>query len=522
MTVLLVDDQISILSGLISGIDWNALGVDAVRTAGNAAQAKKILGQEQVDVLLCDIEMPGENGLSLLRWARSKGMDLVCVFLTSHADFLYAKEAIQLGCFDYILQPARYEDIQGAVKKALNRVQADRKDKELEYYGILAQSHPEGVFQNLFSGWLAGGSLSLPRLRAMLGRFHKELPAQCSCALVIGQLLRWRAPPWPMEEWSYGLNNIFVELFGNAGMEALPFSIDQSSLGWFVYAREQFFPQKSQPLQILESVYLHLAQYFPCDFAFYLGKSLPVEEMEPQAGKLLHAKRDNVLQKSGVFPLDMATSSGDPLPGVDTVQMRRWEELLAAGEGHLLQEEVVRYLDELSGEEIFDYQFLHSLWLQFQQAVLNVMWEKQLGEKEILAALRQGETAQSLQAVKDAIEKTAAHFVREDPEQDRQTTVQSIEQYVENHLDSPLAVTDIAGAMFMNPDYLSRLFKTEHGISLKEYIVARKMRAAQVLLKTTALPVGVIASKVGYDNYSYFSQAYKKAIGHSPSEERKK
>lgn len=43
MTVLLVDDQISILSGLISGIDWDALGVDAIRTAGNVAQAKKSL-----------------------------------------------------------------------------------------------------------------------------------------------------------------------------------------------------------------------------------------------------------------------------------------------------------------------------------------------------------------------------------------------------------------------------------------------------------------------------------------------
>ena len=68
----------------------------------------------------------------------------------------------------------------------------------------------------------------------------------------------------------------------------------------------------------------------------------------------------------------------------------------------------------------------------------------------------------------------------------------------------------------MNPDYLSRLFKNEYGVPLKEHIVTRKMRAAQVLLKTTALPVGVIASKVGYDNYSYFSQAYKKALDIPP------
>ena len=118
MTVLLVDDQIRILSGLISGLDWDALEVSSIRTATNAAQAKIILQEEHVDILLCDIEMPGENGLSLLRWARNRNMDFVCVFLTSHADFLYAKEAIQLNCFDYILQPARYDEIQATVARA--------------------------------------------------------------------------------------------------------------------------------------------------------------------------------------------------------------------------------------------------------------------------------------------------------------------------------------------------------------------------------------------------------------------
>ena len=73
MTVLLVDDQVSILSGLISGVDWKALGVTAIRTASNAAKAKQILEGEPVDILLCDIEMPGENGLDLLRWARNRG-----------------------------------------------------------------------------------------------------------------------------------------------------------------------------------------------------------------------------------------------------------------------------------------------------------------------------------------------------------------------------------------------------------------------------------------------------------------
>ncbi len=74
----------------------------------------------------------------------------------------------------------------------------------------------------------------------------------------------------------------------------------------------------------------------------------------------------------------------------------------------------------------------------------------------------------------------------------------------------------------MNADYLSRQFKTETGISLKEYIVGQKMEAVKSLLKTTTLPVSVIASKMEYENFSYFSQLYRKTMGVSPSEERRK
>ena len=148
MNVLLVDDQVRILSGLISGLDWAALGVTGIRTASSAQAAKTILLQEHVDILLCDIEMPGENGLSLLRWARQQGQDFVCVFLTSHADFLYAKEAIQLGSFDYILQPARYDEIQATIARAITRVKNDNAEKELLHYGLMAKNQESVLFQN--------------------------------------------------------------------------------------------------------------------------------------------------------------------------------------------------------------------------------------------------------------------------------------------------------------------------------------------------------------------------------------
>ena len=100
MNVLAVDDQINVLNGLMVGVQWKKLGIDQVYKAGNAAEAKRILRACTVDILLSDIEMPGESGLQLLEWVRNEQMDIACIFLTAHADFGYAKnEAGQCGLY---------------------------------------------------------------------------------------------------------------------------------------------------------------------------------------------------------------------------------------------------------------------------------------------------------------------------------------------------------------------------------------------------------------------------------------
>ena len=109
MTVLIVDDQINVVSGLVLGIHWDKIGITKVLKAYNAYEAKEQLKKTEADIVLCDIEMPVENGLSLCTYCREQGYSSKFIFLTAHADFMYAKEAIQLGGFDYVLQPASYE-----------------------------------------------------------------------------------------------------------------------------------------------------------------------------------------------------------------------------------------------------------------------------------------------------------------------------------------------------------------------------------------------------------------------------
>lgn len=522
MTVLLVDDQISILSGLISGLDWDSLGITAIRTASSARQAKEILVNEHIDILLCDIEMPAENGLSLLRWARNKHMDFVCVFLTSHADFLYAKEAIQLGCFDYILQPARYDEIQATIAKAIARVQKNNTQKELEHYGTLVRNNTAGLFQNVFLDWSAGKSLSVSTLCTELKCLGSDLQSESDCFIILGHLFHWKTEPWPTQEWSYTLNNIITEAYETNKYGVLSFSIDHMSFGWFVYAPALHFAFPEQVLHPLREIYPVVSGHFPCEFAFYATPVVPLEQINAQSDALLKAKQNNILRESGIFCPAKQSDKFQIARFLDITQLRRWEKLLSEGRGESVYTEAWRYLAAIAESGKMNRDTLRRFWIQFQQVTLNASWTYGFTSEKFMPILEKGLNVQSLEETKTVIKNITDCFTADDKTvKNDKKLVEKIEWYVEDNIDQTIGVSDVAAALFMNPDYLSRQFKNEKGISLKEYIIQRKMQSAQVLLRTTSLPVSIIASKLGYDNFSHFSQVYRKKMGISPTDERK-
>lgn len=137
MNLLLVDDEPVSIQGILAGVDWTACGIDRVFTAYSAQMAKEIIQKETVDVALLDIEMPGENGVELLKWIRAQypKEKLPCGFLTCHASFSYAQEAIRLGCTDYLLKPVVYEKVEQLVLQLVRDAQQKSEDLRMRRYG---------------------------------------------------------------------------------------------------------------------------------------------------------------------------------------------------------------------------------------------------------------------------------------------------------------------------------------------------------------------------------------------------
>ena len=73
MTLLIVNDVEMTIKFLTTKIDWKKYRhFPDFFTAYNADEAKEIFRDQEIDIILCDIEMPGEDGISLIRWVRSQ------------------------------------------------------------------------------------------------------------------------------------------------------------------------------------------------------------------------------------------------------------------------------------------------------------------------------------------------------------------------------------------------------------------------------------------------------------------
>ena len=128
LKVLLVDDEPFIMQGLKVMLDWEREGFEIVRTASDGEEALRFLKEQQVDLIIADINMPGINGLELLEKIRGENIsDSYFVFLSGYADFSYAQKAISYECTYYLLKPVEKEELIRVLKKV-----REKNDKRIE------------------------------------------------------------------------------------------------------------------------------------------------------------------------------------------------------------------------------------------------------------------------------------------------------------------------------------------------------------------------------------------------------
>ena len=100
--------------------------------------------------------------------------------------------------------------------------------------------------------------------------------------------------------------------------------------------------------------------------------------------------------------------------------------------------------------------------------------------------------------------------------------IQSAISFIEQHITDDITAEDVANHVNISTYYLSKIFKKEMGVNFITYVTDRKMDLAKEMLVNTDIPVLNIALDLAYNEANYFSKAFKKKTGLTPSEYREK
>ncbi|MCM3112177.1 response regulator [Lederbergia lenta] len=114
--LLIVDDEPFIVDGL-AALDWNNVNIDQVYKATSGKTALQIMAQKKVDIIITDIKMPDMTGIEFIR-KLGLGRKSKTIFLSGYAEFEYAKQALKLEVFDYLLKPVTDDELYDAVLRA--------------------------------------------------------------------------------------------------------------------------------------------------------------------------------------------------------------------------------------------------------------------------------------------------------------------------------------------------------------------------------------------------------------------
>ncbi len=160
LRILIVEDEEIIRRGLISVIDWAGMGCRVVGDASDGLAGLELLRAEHPDVVLTDIRMPRMDGIAMAEHARAEGILPQLVFLTSYAEFDYAKKAIALQAADYLLKPVDEAELAALMR----RIAED---------GVVQEVMPQNVESMDWQRYFSDGSLN-PYVRHAIERIRTD------------------------------------------------------------------------------------------------------------------------------------------------------------------------------------------------------------------------------------------------------------------------------------------------------------------------------------------------------------
>lgn len=529
MHVMFVDDQATVLSGIAAGVHFRDLGVSSVRYATGTDSALEMLRQAPVELIFCDIEMPGRDGLELISEVRRLYPNTFVVMLTSHAEFEYAQAGMRLGCFDYILQPAPYDVIEQTIQRAQQQLQErDRKDR-LSEIGTRLQTSGMELLDNLTLSLMSSTEADVTEALEMLNLLGYPLRKETPVRLMLFRFSDFRnsETPLAMEK------EIHRAISDGMKQSELDFSAIHISAvdhrGQFPVLLFSAEPEREAALDDEE-----LRRLFNCVCSRLpqaliqccAGEKVPLSQLRAERKGLREALEGRKPQGEAMLELTYEGGAGGARAEQISGSGARWRSLLASGQYKILMNEVEACLRRIEAQPAGRPKAYCDLHQRLTHMFFNYFYENGADVQNLFRSHYSYNEYMSSFSDPEALRTAVTYMLRQAEELEQgklpASDIEKAKTFILENLSDPITVKDVADHVCMSPEYFTKLFKRETGQNIKEFITLTKLAAAKDMLEHSGIPVGMVALELGYTNFSHFSQVFKKYEDMSPSEYRSK
>lgn len=518
--MLIVDDEQMIRMGIKEGIDWKKLGVGEVYTAASAREAIRIIEVHEPELMITDISMSEMTGLDLIREIRKRQLSMRILVLTGYDSFSYARQCLRMQVQNFLLKPVDEEELSENVRQQVEYLEKTRKQEELDQLQKRAEgSRQQAELEKAMNRLINGETEDIEETAKICGLEQKR---KMQMALLI--------PDMDVncgEEERYfrltTLKNICMGLVDSRG-EGITFPDTSGRLVVVMYlkeGRDDITEQMDKLKGILEDendARMHIilgsvaenlsALNLSYNDALYLLESEQSEFSEPEK-----AGYDSIIrpgQTKGMQSMfrdvfdEFKKAMVENTSNCDYV-LHVFERFRRAAEAYNVSDSSLKRLCfELASAVMFSYSMNTG---ETQEHLLEGM------NRALLGSGRE-ETLDVTNGFLNALLGDGSSG------KESNEIISRAKSFISEHLGENLSVATLAEKFYVSPNYFSRLFKRVEGEGCNEYIVRKRIEKSKTLLETTTVKTGRIAMLVGYNDTNYFSIAFKKHTGVSPTKYR--
>ncbi|RED61873.1 response regulator [Cohnella lupini] len=525
--VLIVDDEYYFRQALKVTLPWEESGFQIAGEAKNGEEALALLPEVEPDVVLVDINMPIMDGIEFIQNAKRREKETKFIILTGHSEFVYAKQAMQLGVNHYVLKPINEEDLQSALHDIKELILKERSERlQLENLKKQVKENLPVLKDRLLNEWLQGnGTLGATSAKERLEVLGIDLNSPYFAVVVIDiDSIEGVSSGEGKSNLALSIQDIAQEIIQNTFPYAYYYD-HNDRLVMIVGSPDGSYDRIKA---LCEEIRLSVHQNMACTITVGIGSGYPgVDSISLSHKEALFALKHRFVSGGNqVIVHSMITESrmnvslfsvekrSSLLMCMRIGNLSETEEWLASFFQDVRTKNATMEMLLVAGLEILStcIEFLAEASLTLEDVFQN---EEQ---PDMLQYIQRMNTLSQLESgVSALILKVMTHT--HGRKQNRAVKIiDEVKSYIRRHyIDEELGIEDIAKSVHMNYNHLCYVFKKETSLTINDYLTEFRIAKAKELFDQGEKIIQVVAIQVGYADANYFSKCFKKVIGITPS-----